>query len=262
VSRFERHLQPKAAAPSRGHSQVLDYFGRYTHRVAISNNRLVSMDNSKVSFRWKDYRDDYRQKTMALDGEEFVRRFLVHVLPDGFHRIRHYGFLANCHRKRKLALCRELLGMAPSDPAAEPPANYRDRFEALTGHSLRECPHCHTDTMVVIGCIARPTVCQSCATKFCGALPAEASKRSRFILAISSFRWATIASAPAARASNSHRAVRSASSAAFSALMSSGSVCNAVFTSESEHIRPWSCTQNLHKTKTRCWKAPKVRMHG
>jgi hypothetical protein len=82
------------------------------------------------------------------------------VLPDGFHRIRYYGFLANCHRKRKLALCRELLGMAPPIPAADPPTNYRDRFEALTGHSLRECPHCHTGTMVVIGCIARPTVCQ------------------------------------------------------------------------------------------------------
>jgi hypothetical protein len=165
---FRRYLTPVhrakwvvyAKRPFAGPAQVLDYVGRYTHRVAISNNRLVSMDNGKVSFRWKDYRDDDRQKTMTLDGEEFVRRFLVHVLPDGFHRIRYYGFLANCHRKRKLALCRELIGMAPPVPAADPPANYRDRFEALTGHSLRECPHCHTDTMVVIGCIARPTVCQ------------------------------------------------------------------------------------------------------
>jgi hypothetical protein len=149
-----------AKQPFAGPAQVLDYVGRYTHRVAISNNRLVSMDDGKVSFRWKDYRDDNRQKTMTLPAQEFIRRFLIHVLPDGFHRIRYFGFLGNCHRARKLALCRELLGMAPAEPAADPPADYRDRFEALTGQSLRECPHCHTGIMVVIDCIARPTVCQ------------------------------------------------------------------------------------------------------
>src|SRR5271165_2316570 len=149
-----------AKRPFAGPAQVLDYVGRYTHRVAISNNRLLSMDNGKVRFRWKDYRDGNRQKTMTLDGGEFIRRFLIHVLPDGFHRIRYYGFLGNCHRARKLALCQELLGMAPAGPATDPPADYRDRFEALTGQSLRECPHCHTGTMVVIDCIARPMVCQ------------------------------------------------------------------------------------------------------
>ena len=113
---FRRHLAPVhntkwvvfAKRPFAGPAQVLDYVGRYTHRVAISNNRLVSMDNGQVSFRWKDYRDDNRQKTMTLPGEEFIRRFLIHVLPDGFHRIRYFGFLGNCHRARKLALCREL----------------------------------------------------------------------------------------------------------------------------------------------------------
>jgi hypothetical protein len=148
-----------AKRPFAGPAQVLDYVGRYTHRVAISNNRLVFMDNGKVSFRWKDYRDGDRQKTMALDGEEFIRRFLIHVLPDGFHRIRYYGFLANCHRERKLSLCRELLGMAPA-ARPEPPADYRDRFEALTGQSLRQCPHCYVGTMVVIDRISRPTICQ------------------------------------------------------------------------------------------------------
>ena len=106
------------------------------------------------------YRDDNRQKTMTLPAEEFIRRFLIHVLPNGFHRIRYYGFLSNCHRGRKLERCRELLRMAPVEPAADPPADYRDRFEALTGQSLRECPHCHVGTMVVIDCIARPKVCQ------------------------------------------------------------------------------------------------------
>ena len=161
---FRRYLAPVwntewvvyAKRPFAGPAQVLDYVGRYTHRVAISNNRLVSMDNGKVRFRWKDYRDGNRQKTMTLDGEEFIRRFLIHVLPDGFHRIRYFGFLGNCHRARKLERCRELLGMAPAAPAADPPADYRDRFEALTGQSLRECPHCQTGIMVVIGCVARP----------------------------------------------------------------------------------------------------------
>jgi hypothetical protein len=165
---FRRYLAPAYNArwvvytkrPFAGPAQVLDYVGRYTHRVAISNNRLVSMDDGKVSFRWKDYRDDNRQKTMTLPGEEFIRRFLIHVLPDGFHRIRYYGFLGNCHRARKLALCRDLLGTAPAGAAADPPADYRDRFEALTGQSLRECPHCHTGIMVVIDCIERPKVCQ------------------------------------------------------------------------------------------------------
>jgi hypothetical protein len=164
---FRRHLAPArntewvvyAKRPFAGPAQVLDYVGRYTHRVAISNNRLLSMDNGKVTFRWKDYRDGDRQKTMTLEGGEFIRRFLIHVLPDGFHRIRYYGFLANCHRARKLERCRELLGMAPA-ASADPPAAWRDRFEALTGRSLWECPNCHTGIMTVVGCIARRMVCE------------------------------------------------------------------------------------------------------
>ena len=100
---FRRYLAPAwnvdwvvyAKRPFAGPEQVLDYVGRYTHRVAISNNRLVSTDDGKVRFRWKDYRDDNRQKTMTLEAGEFIRRFLIHVLPDGFHRIRYFGFLGN-----------------------------------------------------------------------------------------------------------------------------------------------------------------------
>ena len=165
LAAFRRYLAPVhhaewvvyAKRPFAGPAQVLNYVGRYTHRVAISNNRLVSIDNGKVQFRWRDYRDGNRQKIMTLDGGEFVRRFLVHVLPDGFHRIRYYGFLGNCHRARKLERCRELLGMTPAAPA-DPPADYRDRYEALTGQSLRACPHCHTGLMVVIDSIARPRI--------------------------------------------------------------------------------------------------------
>jgi hypothetical protein len=85
------------------------------------------MDNGKVRFRWKDYRDDSRQKTMTLDGGGFIRRFLIPVLPDGFHRVRYYGFLGNCHRTHKLERCRELLGMVSPEPAAEPPADGHNR---------------------------------------------------------------------------------------------------------------------------------------
>jgi hypothetical protein len=163
---FRRYLTPVhrtewvvyAKPPFAGPARVLDYVGRYTHRVAISNNRLLSMDDGKVRFRWKDYRDGNRHKTMTLDGGEFIRRFLIHVLPGGFHRIRYFGFLGNCQRARKLALCRELLGTAPPETAG-PPVDYRDFFEALTGRSLRGCPHCRTGVMVVIDSFARFTVC-------------------------------------------------------------------------------------------------------
>ncbi|MGA8311047.1 MAG: IS91 family transposase, partial [Terriglobales bacterium] len=100
-----------AKPPFGGPQQVLNYLGRYTHRVAISNNRLLSIDDGKVAFRWKDYRHHDQQKTMTLDAEEFIRRFLLHVLPDGFQRIRHYGFLGHRYRQAKLALCRQLLGV-------------------------------------------------------------------------------------------------------------------------------------------------------
>ena len=166
---FLRHLVPARKAewvvyakrPFAGPAQVLDYVGRYTHRVAISNNRLLSMDHANVRFRWKDYRDSNRQKTMTLEGGEFIRRFLIHVLPDGFHRIRYYGFLSNGHRAQKRTLCRDLLGMASATSTADAAANYRDRYEVLTGQSLRQCPHCHTGVMVVIDCVTPPRGCRS-----------------------------------------------------------------------------------------------------
>ena len=121
--RFLRYLAPPrkskwvvyAKAPFAGPQQVLDYVGRYTHRVALSNNRLLAIEDGQVRFRYKDYRDDSQQKTMTLSADEFIRRFLLHVLPEGFHRIRYYGFLGNRHRKQKLELCRRLLGMAPRE---------------------------------------------------------------------------------------------------------------------------------------------------
>ena len=99
---------------------MLAYLGRYTHRVAIANSRLLSLADGKVRFTWKDYRQDGKTKVMTLDADEFIRRFLLHTLPDGFHRIRHYGFLANGARGDSLALCRRLLD-ARDTGACEPP---------------------------------------------------------------------------------------------------------------------------------------------
>jgi len=153
---FERYLGPAANTewvvyakpPFGGPKQVLEYLGRYTHRVAISNNRLLDFSDGDVTFAWKDYRHESRSKTMQLDGGEFIRRFLLHVLPSGFQRIRHYGLLANRYREANLERCRELLAM-PAPVATPPPAplDYRDRYERLTGVSLRECPHCHHGQM-------------------------------------------------------------------------------------------------------------------
>jgi hypothetical protein len=164
-SAFARYLAPLkerdwvvyAKAPFAGPEQVLDYVGRYTHRVAISNNRLLDIENDQVRFRWKDYRGGDQVKTMTLTAEEFIRRFLLHLLPNGFRRIRYYGFLGNRHREEKLAVCRRLLGMPPASSAAlQPNKDYLDRYEDLTGHSLRQCPQCLRGTMSVVQILPRP----------------------------------------------------------------------------------------------------------
>ena len=98
---------------------MLAYLGRYTHRVAIANSRLISLADGKVRFTWKDYRHDGKTKVMTLDADEFIRRFLLHILPDGFHRIRYYGFLANGGRGDKLALCRRLLDVGNASVNSE-----------------------------------------------------------------------------------------------------------------------------------------------
>jgi hypothetical protein len=154
---FARYLAPVARAdwvvyakkPFGGPEQVLEYLGRYTHRVAISNNRLLEFADGQVAFQWKDYRQESKPKVMRLDAEEFTRRFLLHVLPSGLQRIRHYGLLANCHREVKLEQCRQLLH-APPPPPPEEPLDYLDRYQRLTGMSLRDCPQCGQGQMVRI----------------------------------------------------------------------------------------------------------------
>ena len=153
-----------AKRPFAGPQQVLDYVGRYTHRVAISNNRLQDIENGQVCFEWKDYRTGGQVKTMTLSADEFIRRFLLHVLPDGFQRIRYYGFLGNRYRKQKLEQCRRLLGMpSRADPTNTAEKEYQDRYEELTGISLRQCPECKQGRMVMVEILPR-VPCKSAPT--------------------------------------------------------------------------------------------------
>jgi Putative transposase len=115
-----RHWVVYAKAPFGGPLQVLRYLGRYTHRVAISNHRLIAFDGEQVRFQWKDYAHGSTQKIMTLAAAEFLRRFFLHVLPKGFVRIRHFGFLANRFRRPALALCRQLLASSWPVAAADP----------------------------------------------------------------------------------------------------------------------------------------------
>lgn len=149
-SRFNRLLKQArkkkwvvyAKKPLGGPQQVLDYLGRYTHRVAISNHRLLRLDDGKVTFSWKDYRDSGASKEMTLVAEEFIRRFLIHVLPDGFQKIRYFGLMANRGRAANLALCRTLI---PDAEATLPPLEFKDwkeRYRELTGEDVHLCPAC------------------------------------------------------------------------------------------------------------------------
>jgi hypothetical protein len=128
-----------AKPPFGGPTTVLAYLARHTHRVAIS--RLIALDDGKVSFTWKDYSANGRTKVMTLAADEFIRRLLVHVLPDGFDRIRHYGFLANADRRDNLARCRRLI--APTDPAMDPTpmVDHIGDSHAQPG-ALPACPDC------------------------------------------------------------------------------------------------------------------------
>jgi hypothetical protein len=139
-----------AKPPFGGPLQVLEYLGRYTHRVAIANQRLLADRDGQVSFRWKDYRHQQRPKTMTLDAPEFIRRFLLHALPAGFQRIRHYGLFSNCHRREALLLCHHLLSTPVTDLLPNPGRDFRELYLALTATDLNRCPNCKIGRMVLI----------------------------------------------------------------------------------------------------------------
>jgi hypothetical protein len=146
-----------AKRPFAGPEQVLGYLGRYTHRVALSNDRLVDLRDGRVQFRWKDYADHDRVKVMTLAAEEFLRRFLLHVVPRGFMRIRHFGLLANRTRRETLTRCRALLDQLPTENA--PPETALELLQRLTGIDLSRCPACGEGRMhitLIVGLNASP----------------------------------------------------------------------------------------------------------
>jgi hypothetical protein len=138
-----------AKAPFGGPDVVLKYLARYTHRAAISNHRLLELKDGQVRFRWKNYAPECRWRTMTLSAVEFVRRFVMHVLPSGFVRIRHYGLLANRHRRTKLALCRELLRTAPATESDSPDDTARPTG-APQVTPARACPNCGAGRLIII----------------------------------------------------------------------------------------------------------------
>jgi Putative transposase/Transposase zinc-binding domain len=129
---------------------VLDYLGRYTHRVALSNDRILKIENDQVTLSYRDRKDADRKKTINLHAQEFIRRFLLHVLPDGFMRVRHFGFLANRSKKQALAQCRKLLKV-DSLLTALPERSAKELLLNLTGIDLSRCPCCKHGMMVVVG---------------------------------------------------------------------------------------------------------------
>ena len=156
-------------APFNGPHKVLDYLSRYTHRVAIGNHRIVQVKDGLVTFRYRDRTDVDKCKQMTIGAKEFIRRFMLHVIPDSYKRIRHFGFLANRCKKQALGRCRELLGLCP-DPPPIPEETLQEKMLRLTGTDITECPRCRQghmkrvmDLPILVACALRnwPVVLQA-----------------------------------------------------------------------------------------------------
>lgn len=142
-----------AKRPFGGPAQVLDYLGRYTHRAAISNERIVAMESGRVHFRFKDYAQDARHRTMALEAHEFLRRFVLHILPRGFMRIRHYGLLANRNKRALLGQARTALDIPAPAPVSTPPESVAQFWQRVAGIDVTRCTHCGLGTLQLIASI-------------------------------------------------------------------------------------------------------------
>jgi hypothetical protein len=136
--------------PFQSPEHVLSYLGRYTHKVAISNHRIQGMHEGKVMFQWKDYGDNNQKKVMALDASEFIRRFLLHILPQRFVKIRHYGLLSNRNRRTLLKKCKILLGQPSSAKETSKTEEWKELLLRITGKDVSVCPCCNTGRMVEI----------------------------------------------------------------------------------------------------------------
>jgi hypothetical protein len=145
--------------PFRGAEGVLQYLSRYTHRVAISNQRILKIEDGKVSFLWRDYCDGDKEKIMTVDAGEFIRRFLIHVLPDRFVKIRHFGLLANRKRKDNIALCRELLGNCKIiTKTKDITETWQEHLLRIAGIDVTKCPVCQEGRMFRVG-VLQPSRC-------------------------------------------------------------------------------------------------------
>jgi hypothetical protein len=135
--------------PLKNPEKVMDYLGRYTHRVALSNDRLVKLEDNQVTFRWRDSADNNKIKFLTLEAFEFIRRFLLHVLPNQFVKIRYYGIMSHRSRKTKLSRCKKLLGVAASEETKEvPKESWQDLLTRITGMDSTICPHCGKGKMI------------------------------------------------------------------------------------------------------------------
>ena len=147
--------------PFRNADTVIEYLGRYTHRVAISNDRIISLKHGKVSIRYRDSGDGDKTKYMSLDAFEFIRRFLLHVLPDQFMKIRYYGILSNRNRKEKLLKCRKILDCVPKTDEVEKKECWENLLLRLTGVDPRVCPKCKQGRMRAREMLCKEKSCRS-----------------------------------------------------------------------------------------------------
>lgn len=139
---YEKEWITYCKPPFKNTNSVIEYLGRYTHKVAISNNRILCMSNDSVTFKWRDYKDNSSWKTMTISAEEFIRRFLIHVLPPGFMKIRHYGIMGSRNKSKKLALCKKLT----STPVSQyQKLSTAELIKKITGHDITKCPKCGSD---------------------------------------------------------------------------------------------------------------------
>lgn len=147
---YEKEWVVYCKPPFGSPEQVVEYLGRYTHKVAISNNRIIKIENGKVTFRWRDYRGGNQNKLMTVEAFEFIRRFLLHILPDNFVKIRYYGFLSNRNRNTKLKKCQEVLGVVLNEKQSLTPSiSWEELILKLTGTDLRKCPCCEKGRMII-----------------------------------------------------------------------------------------------------------------
>ena len=145
---FKKNWVVYCKKPFENESYVINYLGRYTHRVAISNSRIVDFKDKKVTFKWKDYKDNNKNKIMTLDASEFIRRFLLHILPKGFVKIRYYGLLSNRNRNLKLARCKNIFKIQIK--GKEHRISAAELFKILTGKEIDSCRKCKQGKMITV----------------------------------------------------------------------------------------------------------------